>query len=742
MAGHIGEQFGNYRLIQLLGQGGFAEVYLGEHIHLNTQAAIKLLHRRLADKDVEQFRDEARLLAHLDHPHIVKVLDFGIQNNIPFLVMTYAPNGTLRQNHPQGISIPLITVVTYINQIVSALQYAHFRKHVHRDMKPQNILVGPDRRLLLSDFGISIAAHDFHSLTPQIALGTPPYMAPEQFQGKALRASDQYSLGVMVYEWLCGELPFTGDLFSLMNQHATKPPPSLREKNSLISVEMENVILKALEKNPENRFPNVQAFADALEAASKKRPVGTTLMTYRGHSGRVTTITWSPDGKRIASASEDVQVWEVAAEQRIFTWVGTERASGGRIIPNVVAWSPDGERIAIGTENDAVIICDAIRGEQVSRYVRGRFQGGMAWSPDGKYIASGLDGISTRFPSGSYMTGGRAVDVWEVDTLSSIASCTPYNWKRPRAIGWSPDSKQIVIVMGGYVSEGSSYATIYDAMTGNQISQHYSPHPASNIITPRFHALKWISIGVRVASIINQNKVSGKVCVWDAVTGDMILTYNTPEGIYVGAVAWSSDGKYIASGGTDNAVTIWEAASGQIAGTYTGHTDAITAIAWSPDGQRIASGSKDGTVQVWQATDQAYPKEKARLLLENGDNFYKNRKYSEALAAYEEAIKLEPTNGLAFLKKVLVLGSLDREEEANLAFNEAVKLEPAIEYLFGSSISDISDGYVFDDYGPLALADKFDSYERALKRSSTRTTEDIIYQIRWAEYRKRHVQPL
>jgi serine/threonine protein kinase len=160
MVDHIGEQFGNYRLIRLLGQGGFAEVYLGEHIHLSTQAAIKLLHKRLAPEDVEQFRDEARLLAHFDHPHIVKVLDFGIQNNIPFLIMTYAPNGTLRQKHPKGIAVPFMTVITYINQIAPALQYAHFRKHVHRDIKPQNILIGHDQRLLLSDFGISIAAHD------------------------------------------------------------------------------------------------------------------------------------------------------------------------------------------------------------------------------------------------------------------------------------------------------------------------------------------------------------------------------------------------------------------------------------------------------------------------------------------------------------------------------------------------------------------------------------------------------
>lgn len=264
MVDRINKQFGNYRLIRLLGQGGFAEVYLGEHIHLGTQAALKVLHR-LSEEDVDTFRTEARTVAHLIHPHIVRVLEFGIEGKLPYLVMDYLSNGTLREHHPRGRAIPLETVVSYVKQIAEALQYAHDQKIIHRDLKPENILIGKNDELVLSDFGISIPAHGFHSLTPQIALGTPLYMAPEHFQKQAILASDQYSLGVIVYEWLCGQVPFTGQPAQLMYKHINIYPSSLCEKIPAISPTVNQVVMKTLEKDPANRFPTIQAFALALE---------------------------------------------------------------------------------------------------------------------------------------------------------------------------------------------------------------------------------------------------------------------------------------------------------------------------------------------------------------------------------------------------------------------------------------------------------------------------------------------
>ncbi len=121
----VGQQFGNYRLTRLLGRGGFADVYLGQHIYLDTYAAIKILHGQLSNEDVEKFRDEARTLARLVHPQIVRLLDFGIDNHVPFLVMDYAPNGTFRQRYPRHTILPLTTIVPAVIQVAEALQFAH-----------------------------------------------------------------------------------------------------------------------------------------------------------------------------------------------------------------------------------------------------------------------------------------------------------------------------------------------------------------------------------------------------------------------------------------------------------------------------------------------------------------------------------------------------------------------------------------------------------------------------------------
>jgi serine/threonine protein kinase len=273
MAEHVertGQQLGSYRLGRLLGQGGFADVYLGEHVYLGTFAAIKVLQVHLGDEERQNFLDEARIVAHLMHPHIVRVFDFGVEGNTPFLVMEYAPNGTLRQRYPRGTRLPLDAIVSYVNQVASALQYAHDRKLIHRDVKPENMLLGSNNEILLSDFGLVLAVQSARLENTQDAIGTLAYMAPEQLQGKPRPATDQYALGVIVYEWLSGERPFQGYFSEVASQHMIAPPPPLREKVPAISPEIEQVIQTALAKDPAQRFPSVQMFASAFELASQR----------------------------------------------------------------------------------------------------------------------------------------------------------------------------------------------------------------------------------------------------------------------------------------------------------------------------------------------------------------------------------------------------------------------------------------------------------------------------------------
>jgi predicted ATPase len=280
-----GQSLGNYRLLQVLGRGHWAWVYLGEHRHLHSQAAIKVLHDPLAPPEVEGFLSEARTLARLRHPHIVRILDFGLQEDIPFLVLDYAPGGTLRTLHPKGTRLPLETVVSYVKQVASALQYAHVQQLIHRDLKPENVLLGPEQQVWLADFGLAVVMQSAASQSLQQTAGTLTYMAPEQLKGLPTVASDQYALGIMIYEWLCGEPPFSGSFSQLAVQHMLTPPPSLTKKVPTLPTGVEHVVFKALAKDPQLRFASVQDCALAFEEACQaETSSGQTLFMPSSHS--------------------------------------------------------------------------------------------------------------------------------------------------------------------------------------------------------------------------------------------------------------------------------------------------------------------------------------------------------------------------------------------------------------------------------------------------------------------------
>lgn len=269
----VGQQFGNYRLVRILGQGGFATIYLGEHRYLGTFAAVKVLHTQLNSEQIEKLSLEARIAARLVHPYIVRVLEFGLEGNIPFLVMDYAPHGTLRHRLDAGEQADLKVIVNYVQQITGALQYIHNSGLIHQDIKPENILFGSNDQALLSDFGIAITAHKANMAGTKERVGTIHYMAPEQLQGQPCFASDQYALGIVIYEWLCGEVHFEGSTLAITAQHLFNEPPSIRTKVSTVPVAVEQVIMRTLAKDPTQRFPTVRAFTLALKEAYKQSPV-------------------------------------------------------------------------------------------------------------------------------------------------------------------------------------------------------------------------------------------------------------------------------------------------------------------------------------------------------------------------------------------------------------------------------------------------------------------------------------
>lgn len=274
MMDRVGQQLGNYRIVSLLGRGGFADVYQGEHIFLKRAVAVKVLQARItSQEELDSFLKEAQTVAQLNHPNIVRVTDFGITDETPFLVMDYAPGGTLRTRYPKGTQLSPAQIVPYVRQIADALSYAHNEKLIHRDVKPENMLVGSRGEILLSDFGIALISQSSRYQGVQDITGTVAYMAPEQIQGKPSRASDQYALGIVVYEWLSGDRPFHGSLTELYVQHMFAPPPPLHEKVPTISPDIEHVVMTALAKEAKQRFGNVLAFSNALaQAAGSAEP--------------------------------------------------------------------------------------------------------------------------------------------------------------------------------------------------------------------------------------------------------------------------------------------------------------------------------------------------------------------------------------------------------------------------------------------------------------------------------------
>lgn len=585
-----GQLFGNYRLERLLGRGSFAEVYLGQHLRLRRPAAIKILHTVFSEQEIEDFQKEAQTIAALDHPNIVRILDFDVQQGIPFLVMDYLPNGTLRQRHKRGECVDLLTVVSYVQQIAAALQYAHDQRLIHRDIKPENMLIGRRGEIVLSDFGMVTAAHGSSSMEQQALAGTAAYIAPEQIQRQAREASDQYALGVVTYEWLCGQRPFEGAQHEVLFKHLLTPPAPFEHNTPGLSTQVEQIVLRALAKDPHQRFPNVQAFATALEQASQALHPAKTGTTSPGLPESTPQLL----GTLVAPSTPNSTV----DEQK--TLLFQEMTSTPPVIsvppitplPQTPPSSLGQKRryprraILIGLSLGGLVAVSAgVLWEYrtpIKQNIRPPFHpytyrghtdvvNTVAWSPDGQFIASGSADGSVRIIKAA---DGSLVNVYtgHTDSVKSVA--------------WSPDSQRI--------ASGSLDETvhIWNATDGGRVSIYKRDDEGVNSVA-------WSPDGQRLASG-NRNAV---IQVWNVTDGSDIYSYRGHRD-GVNSVAWSPNGQRIASGSRDTTVQIMNAADAGNVGTYRGHTDDVYTLAWSPDGQRVASGSYDGTIQVWNADNE------------------------------------------------------------------------------------------------------------------------------------------
>ncbi len=306
-----GRMLGGCKLVRKIGEGGMGQVYLGEQVRVgNRLVAVKIVqpgdvsHIPGATEEVERrFQREAALLGHFDHPNILPVHDSGVEDGLLYLVMQYAPEGSLsdairgRAAHKLTLPTSLDFAVDVIGQVADALQYTHDRGVVHRDVKPGNVLIRIEPsghwHALLADFGIA-RTQETTSQQTQVT-GTFAYMAPEQFGGKFSPASDQYALGVMAFQLLGGRTPFEGDIATMTHGHMYEQPPSLRALNSAVPESVERVIDRTLAKEPAQRYPSVADFSQALrEAAGQPTHPAVAGATVGALAPAVTVLASSP----------------------------------------------------------------------------------------------------------------------------------------------------------------------------------------------------------------------------------------------------------------------------------------------------------------------------------------------------------------------------------------------------------------------------------------------------------------
>lgn len=597
----IGISLGGYTIKRLLGSGGMGAVYLAEDQNIGQQVAIKVVRTDDADypdeasllRATERFKQEARAVASLDHRFILPLYRYGEEQTSngqrAYMIMQYRPEGSLwdwmrqRAGTALGVSgniaprlpaglgntwpMGVDEVSEYLLQAASALQYAHDRKLVHRDIKPANFLlrvdtgarvaqggvagqsgsVGYSVSLLLSDFGLA-KVFSSNSVNSRI-FGTPTYMAPEQFESEALPESDQYALAVMAYYLLTGRPPFEGDPMRLMHMHCNVEAPPIRQFAPKLSTGIERTLVRALAKKPQQRFPNIAAFAE--EFAQTRYDNGNAP-----RQGQAST----PRLQLVARPFQPIPPKQTA-RQEINAFHAAETAYTG---------NPQGFILAQPSHM------------QTQDFIDPNAQTTPEQSPPSLPMQSPntANVFSPFVPAPNSLPQAQTGAFVQQPAYPRNAMRTPPQPLPTQQAGAPP------------------YPPI------PQQPKQPKPVPASllsrrNVVGLMIGGAAIVALGAGAGTYFLLNRKHGQVSS---------IFKGHSAGIT--AVAWSPDGTRFVSGAKDRTARLWSASQPQSIVTYTGHHAAINALGWNPDSSTIASADLNRVVQVWNSagsTQHSFP---------------------------------------------------------------------------------------------------------------------------------------
>ena len=636
---NVGSRVGDYELIDVLGRGGMAIVYLARHIGLDRLVALKTISAPLAADahGQERFRREARAIAQLEHPRIVSIHDIGTSGGAMYYTMDYIAGADLGRAM-RVRTIPMREAASIVQKVAEAIAHANERGVLHRDLKPGNILLDEQGEPHVTDFGIALESESAAGLTlTGDVIGTPPYMAPEALaggHGKSSPASEVYSLGAILFHLLTGRTPFTGTSASeILNLAMTASPPSPRLLNPATPRDLETICLKCLEKSPESRYETAGALADDLRRFlagenilarpisppvrfarwARRRPAPAALLGFLvvGAIG-ATLAAFALDRERERAVAAETQAREQLYEaqlaraaalhdskrpgQRTEALAALADAAGVKVTPAlrnaaIVAladWDMQtAERGPMSAGGNILAFSPSLE-NTVVQTARGilEYKGGLSGATKLR-LESGPDAaVSDQplfSPDGQLLLTRHAdhqFRLWSLNDGRAIATLPAKTWdERVLAFdfSWRPDAQEFVVARAG------GGLTFY-SRDGTEVRQW------QNTIVPEH--VRYSSDGALLALVVGKD-----VVVLDSVT--LVARSSLQLASEARVISWQPGSNRLAIGCADGRIRVLDAGRGTLEQELIGHRAAVLALGYAPDGATLLSSSHDTTTRWW-----------------------------------------------------------------------------------------------------------------------------------------------